>query len=190
VHIVNLSGSCESDSRRDRFHTAMSSTIRLRPNGAYSGAPRVFQPEVVSITARIVLPFSRLTDQERGSIVAAPTFGLPEKIGGPRNWDYRYTWLRDSSFTLYAMMRLGFVEEATQFQKWISGRLNYECAQDPLQVFPFASQRIIVINPAQRIQHVFGESRTITLGGFEPSHSALPQIGMRNECNYRWADPS
>jgi GH15 family glucan-1,4-alpha-glucosidase len=59
---------------------------------------------------------------------------LPEKIGGPRNWDYRYTWLRDSSFTLYAMMRLGFVEEATHFQKWISGRLNYESAQGPLQV--------------------------------------------------------
>jgi GH15 family glucan-1,4-alpha-glucosidase len=86
------------------------------------------------MVGRSALLLKLLTDQERGSIVAAPTFGLPEKIGGPRNWDYRYTWLRDSSFTLYAMMRLGFVEEATQFQKWISGRLNYESAQGPLQV--------------------------------------------------------
>jgi GH15 family glucan-1,4-alpha-glucosidase len=75
-----------------------------------------------------------LTDREYGSIVAAPTFGLPESIGGSRNWDYRYTWLRDSSFILYAMMRLGFQEEAAQFQRWIHDRLNYDSPQGPLQV--------------------------------------------------------
>jgi GH15 family glucan-1,4-alpha-glucosidase len=75
-----------------------------------------------------------LTDRDYGSIVAAPTFGLPESIGGSRNWDYRYTWLRDSSFTLYAMMRLGFQEEAAQFQSWIHDRLNYDSPQGPLQV--------------------------------------------------------
>jgi GH15 family glucan-1,4-alpha-glucosidase len=83
---------------------------------------------------RSALLLKLLTDHEYGSLIAAPTFGLPEKIGGARNWDYRYTWLRDSSFTLYAMMRLGFTEEAAQFQKWMSGRLNYDSEQGPLQV--------------------------------------------------------
>lgn len=83
---------------------------------------------------RSALLLKLLTDREYGSIIAAPTFGLPEKIGGVRNWDYRFTWLRDSAFTLYAMMRLGFIEEATQFQKWLHGLLNYDSEQGPLQV--------------------------------------------------------
>jgi GH15 family glucan-1,4-alpha-glucosidase len=83
---------------------------------------------------RSALLLKLLTDREHGSLVAAPTFGLPEKIGGSRNWDYRYTWLRDSAFTLYAMMRLGFIEEVTQFQRWIHDRLNYDSQQGPLQV--------------------------------------------------------
>lgn len=83
---------------------------------------------------RSALLLKLLTDREYGSIVAAPTFGLPEKFGGARNWDYRYTWLRDSSFSLYAMMRLGFFDEAAQFQRWIHDRLNYDSPQGPLQV--------------------------------------------------------
>ncbi|MDE1178574.1 MAG: glycoside hydrolase family 15 protein [Edaphobacter sp.] len=83
---------------------------------------------------RSALLLKLLTDREFGSIVAAPTFGLPEHIGGERNWDYRYTWLRDSAFTLYAMMRLGFVEEVTHFQQWLHGLLDYNSEQGPLQV--------------------------------------------------------
>src|SRR4030095_1025750 len=54
-----------------------------------------------------------------GSLLAAATFGLPEEIGGERNWDYRYTWIRDASFTLYALIRLGYTDEAGAFMRWI-----------------------------------------------------------------------
>ena len=83
---------------------------------------------------RSALVLKLMTDQEHGSIVAAPTFGLPEHIGGERNWDYRYVWLRDASFTLYAMMRLGYVEEAQRFRYWLNSLLNYDSEQGPLQV--------------------------------------------------------
>lgn len=84
---------------------------------------------------RSALALKLLTSQAHGSIVAAPTFALPEKIGGERNWDYRYTWIRDSSFTLYALMRLGYTEEAQAFMHWIEKRCE-EAKEggSPLQV--------------------------------------------------------
>ena len=67
------------------------------------------------IVDRSALLLKLLTSQQYGSIVAAPTFGLPELIGGERNWDYRYTWLRDSTFVLYALDKVGFDAEAEKF---------------------------------------------------------------------------
>jgi GH15 family glucan-1,4-alpha-glucosidase len=84
---------------------------------------------------RSALVLKLLTSKKYGSIVAAPTFGLPETIGGDRNWDYRYTWLRDSSFTLYALFRLGFTDESNQFMRWIKDRIVQSDGQHgPLQV--------------------------------------------------------
>lgn len=71
---------------------------------------------------RSALTLKLLTSWEHGSLVAAPTFGLPEEIGGVRNWDYRYTWIRDASFTLYALIRLGYTGEAAHFMHWIEDR--------------------------------------------------------------------
>ena len=58
-----------------------------------------------------------------GAMVAAPTCSLPETIGGARNWDYRYAWLRDSAFTAFAFQRLGFNDEANEFAEWLGDRL-------------------------------------------------------------------
>jgi GH15 family glucan-1,4-alpha-glucosidase len=83
---------------------------------------------------RSALILKLMCSEQYGSLIAAPTFGLPERVGGERNWDYRYTWLRDSSFSLYAFMRLGFVEEARGFTNWMRERLQFESEQGPLQV--------------------------------------------------------
>ena len=83
---------------------------------------------------RSALMLKLLISREHGSLIAAPTFSLPEAIGGVRNWDYRYTWLRDASFTLYALIRLGFVDEAEAFINWLKGRLSDDAERGPLQV--------------------------------------------------------
>jgi len=83
---------------------------------------------------RSALMLKLLVSRKHGSLIAAPTFSLPEKIGGTRNWDYRYTWLRDATFTLYALIRLGFVEEVEGFIDWLQGRLSDNAERGPLQV--------------------------------------------------------
>jgi GH15 family glucan-1,4-alpha-glucosidase len=68
---------------------------------------------------RSALALKLLHSRVTGAIVAAPTFGLPEEVGGVRNWDYRYTWIRDASFTLYALIRLGLTDESRDFIGWL-----------------------------------------------------------------------
>ena len=71
---------------------------------------------------RSAITLKLLTSAAHGSMVAAATFGLPESVKGDRNWDYRFTWIRDAAFTMYAFLRLGFTEEATKFLSWIHER--------------------------------------------------------------------
>lgn len=78
-----------------------------------------YQGRYDEIIKRSAITLKLLTSAEFGSVVAAPTFGLPETIGGNRNWDYRFTWIRDAAFTMYAFLRLGFFDEATAFIDWI-----------------------------------------------------------------------
>jgi GH15 family glucan-1,4-alpha-glucosidase len=81
---------------------------QARPAGRYSQA-----------VTRSLIAVKALTHRPSGSMVAAPTTSLPERLGGKRNWDYRYCWLRDATFTLLALMNAGYYEDAAAWRQWL-----------------------------------------------------------------------
>jgi GH15 family glucan-1,4-alpha-glucosidase len=99
------------------LHSTLGYWRRWLSNSTYQGRWR-------EIVHRSALVLKLMVYDPTGALVASPTMGLPERIGGERNWDYRYTWLRDAALTLYALIYVGFEDEARHFMGWLSDRCH------------------------------------------------------------------
>ena len=109
-------GTCLSEREvQEAFHGTVNYWRRWLAGSRYRGRWR----EMVN---RSALVLKLLTFEPTGAIVGAPTSSLPGGLGAGRTWDYRYTWIRDASFTLYALLRIGFTQEARHFMEWLQAR--------------------------------------------------------------------
>jgi GH15 family glucan-1,4-alpha-glucosidase len=132
---------------------------------------------------RSALALKLLNARWSGSIVAAATFGLPETIGGVRNWDYRYSWIRDASFTLYALTRLGMTDETAAFVKWLAQRFEYSRPETLRTLYTIAGGTELT---ERTLEHLEGyrSSRPVRIGNAAADQLQLDIYGELMDAIY------
>jgi GH15 family glucan-1,4-alpha-glucosidase len=140
----------------------------------WSGRCR-YQGEWREKVVRSLLTLKALTFAPTGGIIAAPTTSLPEKIAGVRNWDYRYCWLRDATFTLYSLMQAGYTAEAIAWSQWLLRAAAGDPAQLQILYGPAGERRL----PEIALAHLPGyeNSRPVHIGNVAAGQFQLDIYG-------------